>query len=134
MLLGCLVALGLVASWTSQKNETSLTNLSSEASSDLSHLFTFEINRHGARIPWWQNPKIVDGFKEPYFEMLTPMGMRQRYLLGRYNRLEFNPKTSLNMHVESTDYYRTIQSGYSELSGMVDLKFPDLNKKQMGRL
>jgi hypothetical protein len=66
--------------------------------------------------------------------MLTPMGMRQRYLLGRYNSLEFKPKTSFDMHVESTDYYRTIQSGYSELSGMVDLKFDDLSKKQLGRL
>ena len=58
--------------------------------------------------------------------MLTPQGMRQRYLLGRYNRqrytelydfisMEDGPEQFLMF---STDVDRTIQSGYSELMGM----------------
>jgi hypothetical protein len=47
--------------------------------------------------------------------------MRQRYLLGRYNFLKYQSLFSdgLDVTMESTDVYRTLQSGYSELLGMV---------------
>jgi hypothetical protein len=54
--------------------------------------------------------------------------MRQRYLLGRYNFEKFGKHFSFDdpsvnmfeqMQVQSTDVYRTITSGYSELAGMV---------------
>lgn len=43
----------------------------------------FEINRHGARAPYFDNKMALDGYTVA-LEMLTPMGMRQRSLLGRY--------------------------------------------------
>ena len=72
-------------------------------------------------------------------QMLTPQGMRQRYLLGRHNYQKYNTafaheqllKTGLQ--VESTDVYRTLQSGYSELMGMVaesKIKVPQLTNNQ----
>jgi len=45
-------------------------------------VFTFEIVRHGARAAYWEHDH--NKFKVP-LKMLTPMGMRQRYLLGKYN-------------------------------------------------
>ena len=45
--------------------------------------FVFEVVRHGARPP--QEEWVTDFFSvEP--GMLTPEGMRQRYLLGKHNR------------------------------------------------
>jgi len=53
-----------------------------EAAAELRYVF--EINRHGAR----SGLKNADGF--PVIEgMLTPVGMRQRYLLGRYNKQRY---------------------------------------------
>jgi len=91
-------------------------------------LFVFEVVRHGARAPFAVK---LDDMPEPV-EMLTPMGMRQRFLLGRYfyqrygHLLEESDEhqkehddlfSSRNLFVQSTDVYRTIQSGYSELQG-----------------
>lgn len=66
-------------------------------------------------------------------EMLTPMGMRQRYLLGKYQSMVHHrfggydinttnlPKSNYkDLTVQSTDLYRTIQSGYSELLGLTN--------------
>lgn len=60
--------------------------------------------------------------------MLTAMGARQRYLLGKYHynkykeQLDFTDMLSApvvqDLNVISTDVYRTIQSGYSELYGL----------------
>ena len=58
--------------------------------------------------------------------MLTPQGMRQRYLLGAYNRQRYVEEHGLldpeegpeQMLMMSTLYNRTMQSGYSELMGM----------------
>ena len=49
--------------------------------------FVYEINRHGARAPISPIPKhnLSKEFGVAY-GMLTPQGMRQRYLLGRYNQ------------------------------------------------
>jgi len=84
--------------------------------------------RHGARAPLiktegeWPFPAAA--------QMLTPSGMRQRYLLGKYHRYKldgpFGFPTNITdvdykyLNVMSTNYYRTITSGYSELLGMTN--------------
>lgn len=58
--------------------------------------------------------------------MLTASGMRQRYLLGRYNREKYINKYNLldenyvesQVYIETSDVYRTLQSTYSEMTGM----------------
>ena len=63
---------------------------------DLVHVF--EVVRHGARAPL----VLSEGSDFPVQqEMLTPMGMRQRYLLGRYNwhrfgKLYYNGDVDVN--------------------------------------
>jgi hypothetical protein len=47
---------------------------------DLSLKYAFEIVRHGARAPMIDDP----GFVNEATQMLTPSGMRQRFLLGRH--------------------------------------------------
>ena len=52
--------------------------------------------------------------------------MRQRYLLGRMNRQRYVDQYKFlsdkyvpeEIEVVSTDYYRTMQSGYAEINGM----------------
>jgi hypothetical protein len=48
--------------------------------------FSFEVVRHGARAPWFdmdlQYFTVARG-------MLTPEGMRQRYLLGAYQKKRY---------------------------------------------
>jgi len=67
-----LTLLGAVASTASAVQEK-----------DTQMIFAFELVRHGARAP------IIEAVSE-LFEVsegiLTPSGMRQRYLLGRYSR------------------------------------------------
>ena len=85
--------------------------------------FVFEVVRHGARPPCERNETQFFP-KSP--GMLTPEGMRQRYLLGRYNRERYTQKYKFlsdfydpkELFVQSTDVNRTIQSGYSELMGL----------------
>ena len=88
----------------------------------------WEINRHGARAPSSAiqgQPKILETFGVGK-GMLTPQGMRQRYLLGRYNNLRFSkqyPFLDEQIHqdevkIQSTNVYRTIQSAYSEMHGI----------------
>lgn len=84
-------------------------------------LFTFEVARHGARAPLvseLNGVRVIDGFSVTE-GMLTPQGVRQRYLLGRYNR-EFQNRDTRNyclcgtsqekqgIYVESSDWYRTL--------------------------
>jgi hypothetical protein len=103
----------------------SLTNPSSNT------LFVWEFARHGARAP------VITNSESDFsvgLEQLTPSGMRQRYLLGRYQALMhhrfggFNlnttnlPKSNYrDIRVQSTDLYRTITSGYSELLGFIKM-------------
>ena len=49
-------------------------------------IFAFELVRHGARAP--NEHRGLDKFKVEE-GMLTAEGMRQRYLLGRYNRKRY---------------------------------------------
>ena len=49
-------------------------------------IFAFELVRHGARTPL--EDRDLDKFKVEE-GMLTAEGMRQRYLLGRYNRKRY---------------------------------------------
>ena len=87
-------------------------------------VFTFEINRHGARAPYYTGSDEIalKGYTVG-IEQLTPMGMRQRMLLGRYNReTSFNNSFCIcdekpRAFIESTDVYRTMQSAYAEMSG-----------------
>ena len=85
--------------------------------------FVFELVRHGARAPI--EDRNLDKF--PVSEgMLTPEGMRQRTLLGRFNRERYMEEYQLlskeyvpsEVLMISTDVMRTIQSGYSELMGL----------------
>ena len=73
-------------------------------------------------------PEALDGYRAGK-EMLTQMGQRQRYLLGKYNKDKFFPENEpycmcgsklVNkvVKVESTDFYRTITSAQAELLGM----------------
>ena len=57
----------------------------------------------------------------PDFGMLTAVGMRQRYLLGRYDAEKYAKMLdgSKKVFVVSTNVYRTIQSAYAELAGAV---------------
>lgn len=47
--------------------------------------FVFELTRHGARAPTTSADNYSVGAG-----MLTPQGMRQRYLLGRYNQKRYS--------------------------------------------
>ena len=79
--------------------------------------------RHGARAPI--EDRDLDKF--PVGEgLLTPEGMRQRYLLGRRNRQRYTETYNLlsvdfepsEYYMQSTNVNRTLQSGYSELMGL----------------
>ena len=85
--------------------------------------FVFELVRHGSRAPC--EDQSLDKFKVGE-GILTPEGMRERYLLGRRNRQryideygliseEYNPR---EFYIQSTNVNRTVQSGYSELMGL----------------
>jgi len=73
-------------------------------------------------------------------EMLTPQGMRERYLLGRYNQMKYAndlfdniSKIKEGFTVHSTDVYRTLQSGYSEILGFLSgtqIELPKLKLNQ----
>ena len=85
--------------------------------------FVFELVRHGARAPIGTH----DLDKFPVEKgLLTPEGMRQRYLLGRHNRKRYTEDYSFlsdklvpdEVLMISTDVNRTIMSGYSELMGL----------------
>ena len=85
--------------------------------------YVFQLTRHGARAPMG----VSEGFSVEV-EQLTPSGMRQRYLLGAYNRQRYSVEYDLldldndgteQILMSSTLYNRTMQSGYSELMGML---------------
>ena len=87
--------------------------------------YVFEITRHGARAPLE---------KDPHFKAVPPcqlsfIGMRQKYLLGRYDRQKYNASISFDdarFTVTSTMDYRVLESGNSQLLGLF---YEDLQAK-----
>lgn len=84
--------------------------------------FVFELIRHGARaglIDSAEKFTVATG-------MLTPSGMRQRYFAGKMEREKYINEYQLidpdyapkQIYVQSTNIYRAIESGYSELLGL----------------
>ena len=95
----------LVGSFAVGMREQGICELPRYALNELETTFTFEINRHGARAPFWDDPIAMADFSVSD-GMLTAQGMRQRRLLGRsLKQLLKKPK---DLYVESTDVYRTI--------------------------
>ena len=103
-------------------------------------LFAFEVVRHGARAPIEDRDIDKFGVAEG---MLTPEGMRQRYLLGRYSKERYTKTYELlsedydprEIYVQSTNVNRTMQSGYSELMGLYPPgKAPQLTEPQVSQL
>lgn len=89
-----------------------------------------ELTRHGARGPL-NNVADTKWVLEYGKEQLTPVGRRQRYILGMNTRArypsiflkeeydKFTPEfLAENMHVRSTNVNRTIESGFSHMSGI----------------
>ena len=93
--------------------------------------FVFEYSRHGARSP---SSDEFDNKTGKYLDLfnftwdgrgeLTPIGMRQHYILGIRNRikyanfLDFSHFNHLEILVASNLLNRTIESAYSQLLGM----------------
>ena len=92
--------------------------------------FVFHQTRHGARAI--QSSADMSLFADDLAAlpaevgMLTPQGMRQRYLKGRSNRVRYSQTYQLlspeftpgQLYVQSTDYHRTKQSALSEMMGL----------------
>ena len=75
--------------------------------------YVFEVARHGARSPLLEEP---EGYFQVKKGQLTASGMRQRYLLGTYNReryideykvidKEYNPN---QLSIQSTKFPRVV--------------------------
>ena len=103
----------------------SLTGAAAPNGTDVLH-FAYELTRHGARSPTESEAYTVGP------NMLTPEGMRQRFLLGTLNRKRYTEDYKLidlegdlfsQVTMKSTAVNRTMQSGYAELMGM----FPPAN-------
>ena len=91
-------------------------------------IFSFQLNRHGARSPYSGVKNGIDVYKEKWIKNgeLTDIGKRQLYLLGVKVRKryidefkllsrEYNPQ---EIYIRSTDHNRTIESIYSFLQGL----------------
>lgn len=85
--------------------------------------FVFQMVRHGARAPLFPQPPAkfqVQG------GCLTSEGMRQRMLLGSFNRERYIEKYNLldetynpnQIFAQATDVHRVLQSTYSEFMGL----------------
>ncbi|EGR34416.1 hypothetical protein IMG5_012480 [Ichthyophthirius multifiliis] len=87
-----------------------------------------EVFRHGARYSIFQDtfgPKINTQLTGE----LTPVGMRQQFMLGKALNAEYIQKQNFlnssydynQMFIQSTDFNRTIMSAYSQLAGLYSL-------------
>ena len=64
--------------------------------------------------------------------MLTPMGLRQRYLLGKYMKTKLGSSfDEKEMSAYSTEYFRTLQSMQAELLGYTGGNVSDSVKWQL---
>ena len=91
-------------------------------------IFAFQINRHGARAPYFGVENGLDVYKEKWtqIEEISDVGRRMLYLLGvkirkkyieEYHLLSpnYNPQ---EIFIKSTDSNRTIESIYSYIQGL----------------
>lgn len=98
---------------------------SKEAKKNL--VFVFEVARHGARAPLL--PEYAKGFSVGA-EMLTPSGMRQQYLLGKFYRKKYIEDMGFlsdhyvqdEIFVASTYVARTIESARARMFGLYPQK------------
>ncbi|CAD8084805.1 unnamed protein product [Paramecium sonneborni] len=82
--------------------------------------------RHGARNPYYCNFKCDLNVPKGDAALLTPTGMRQQYVLGKWLRQRYiidfpllSPTFNENeIYIESSDVNRTLQSAYCNLQGM----------------
>ena len=59
---------------------------------------------------------------------MTGMGMRQRFLLGKYMALKYRKLLNKNKTLmESVFHYRTLQSSYSEIIGLFESELEPKN-------
>ena len=88
--------------------------------------FAFIISRHGSRAPSLHWPVAHNVYNEEMFDvtekMLSPVGMRQRYLKGRYNKARYSslltPEfTPGQIYMQSSPTDRTRQSAAAEMMG-----------------
>lgn len=88
-------------------------------------VFAVDLIRHGDRTPVIELPKAIHHWQVPLGE-LTPIGMKQEYLLGRSMRKRYVeeyhllPKHYHNemMYVRSSDFNRTLMSAQCFLLGL----------------
>ena len=91
-------------------------------------IFAFQINRHGARAPYFGVKEGLDVYKEKWaqIEEISDVGRRMLYLLGVKIRKRYiddchllsqnyNPQ---EIFIKSTDSNRTIESIYSYIQGL----------------
>ncbi|CAK56843.1 unnamed protein product (macronuclear) [Paramecium tetraurelia] len=82
--------------------------------------------RHGARNPYFCNYECDLNVAKGDSALLTPTGMRQQYILGKWLRKRYIQVTPLlsstfnenEIYIESSDVNRTLQSAYCNLQGM----------------
>lgn len=102
-------------------------------------LFVFEVFRHGARGPLYlkNNLDVLNQYWDNEQE-LTYSGMREHYLLGQtlrqryiFNNSLINPNFNPNeIYLYVTDRNRTIQTAYSQLSGLFPYRSEFLSESQ----
>ncbi|CDW81895.1 histidine acid phosphatase family protein [Stylonychia lemnae] len=91
-----------------------------------------EVSRHGARSPIVQDDNLTQTYWEMGLSMVTNVGMRQHYLLGREVRYRYIEKQHLldsEYNAEQIELYstlreRTYSSAVSQFSGI----YPDIQK------
>eukprot|EP01022_Parablepharisma_sp_SALTPOND_P013228 TRINITY_DN174_c0_g1_i2.p1 TRINITY_DN174_c0_g1~~TRINITY_DN174_c0_g1_i2.p1 ORF type:complete len:486 (+),score=35.87 TRINITY_DN174_c0_g1_i2:94-1458(+) len=98
--------------------------------------------RHGARAPMEPLPAFEPRITWPTgYGELTPSGHRQLHLFGRMLRkryiedLKFIPNnySEASLHIQSTDYHRTVMSTRSVLLGLYPGGLPHLSNEQLSK-
>ena len=98
-------------------------------------LYLFEIGRHGAKDSSAADRSPTRPSSVPV-QQLTPMGLRQSFLLGRYNYEKYGGQAKhSSIKMQSTNPYRNIQTGYANLLGfswsMANKTRPQLARGQL---
>ena len=108
-----------------------LTYALAQSNADGDLVFVLETTRHGARNPVGSDISIGE-IPEYIKGELTPMGMRQHFLLGHEMRKRYTGEGNLldenynayEVYVRSTDVNRTIVSAMSHMQGMFPAQSP----------